>query len=263
MNRRGISQINKNLAQLIKVNNIPFYKKGEFYVSALLAIAAIIIGLAALRQDRELSNQAQQIDGFKQLLRNSESQKDTLNKALNVLSNQLKVLSNQLKLNEEEQIQSNQDNEYKRANYEASFRSSAQNLKLYSFMSMVNPLTEHIRDWEPERRDSYVLNISEILKQELANPFLLQNPKLAKEWNDVYIKSRTYFITVKQNILFNEKGNMNEVSDRIFINFMGRIILLQESVSHHLEKYASKKYLYNDWRDIAPDTIRLRSQHGW
>lgn len=243
---------------MINQNNIrserPFYKKGDFYVSVILGIASILLSILALRQEKILSTQQEQIQGFDTLLKNSNIEIDTLGKAVSLLSQQLTVLHTQLQLNEEQQEITNKQDVYANDVNETKFRIAENNLKLLIWEPTTFKL---LTDWGQDNRTDFLKRVEIIIAGELNNPFLLRNDTLARQWDNTYAKISNYYFVSGFYPSFQNPEQSERTLNFTWVNCFKNIGTLWQNTSNYLMMvtfHKDKNSKYIPWYFNTPDS---------
>jgi len=167
-----------------------FYKKGEFWVGAILGIASIVLAILAMIQTNTISKQQSQIQGFDDLLTKQQTQITNLDKVISSLHDEVKLTNSQNKLIETElgvlisQLAINTKNQKD--------ATAANIYHLYSTTVTLNWLAGNISSVDSAGMVATIKRAKELLEQELTNPFLVKTDSVFKYWFNAYQNTAMY-----------------------------------------------------------------------
>jgi len=114
----------------------------------------------------------------------------------------------------------------------------------------------NLRDWDSTNRIVFLKNIEIIIKDQLENPFLLQNSVLAKQWSEVFRNISNYYFVSNFEPSYRDPITLKKELDYTWVNCYISIQKLWTATNHYLthEVYTDpSKSNFKDWYGNGPD----------
>jgi len=199
-------------------------------ISVFNTILAILIGFwgigltyISIKHSDQIASQQQRIKGFDELLLDSKTQSDTLNKAILLLSKQLLILDSQLQLNQKEQKKTNDISESETKENMLSLEYTSQAIAvLLSDGSPDNP-----QQWDSLKRTLICNKLLVMIDKVLYNPILLDNDSLREWWGSDRNSVEGYlnYSTKEKQMNINENGKLRKGTTGDWNYFMNMMFL--------------------------------------